>query len=68
MSSFDHSRAIFAETTSSFALRVRLDSLPTTAFFTYCCVIVDPPPAPSRPRIWPTAARAYPVTENPGFE
>ena len=68
MSSLLHWRAIFEEMTSSRILRVRVRSDPTSAFFTYCCVIVDPPPALSRPRTLSRAARANPDTEKPGFE
>ena len=39
--------------------------MPTSAFFTYCWVMVEPPPAVVSPVIWPSAARAKPEGENP---
>ncbi len=63
----DHSRAIFEEMTSSFILRVTDRSEPTSVFLTYCWVMVDPPPALSRPSTLSRAARAKPETEKPGL-
>ena len=68
MSSLDHSRAIFDEMTSSFIFRVSERSEPTIVFLTYCCVMVEPPPALSLPRTLSRAARANPPIEKPGFE
>ncbi len=64
----DHSRAIFDEMTSSFILRLTDRSDPTRVFFTYCWVIVEPPPALSRPSTLSRAARAKPEIEKPGLE
>ena len=60
-------RAIFADTTNSCILRVMVRSLPTSAFFTYCWVMVEPPPADSLPNTLSRAARRNPVTEKPGL-
>lgn len=67
ISSFDHSRAIFEEMTSSFILRVRVRSAPTSTFLTYCWVIVEPPPALSLPMTLSRAARTNPEIEKPGL-
>jgi hypothetical protein len=68
--SLDHSRDIFVEMTSSLALRTtppRPDrASPTKAFFTYCCVIVDPP-CRSPPKRLFLNARRNPVNEKPGL-
>ena len=53
-------RAIFADTTNSCILRVMVRSEPTSAFFTYCWVIVEPPPADSLPNTLSRAARSEP--------
>ncbi|CFE37581.1 Uncharacterised protein [Mycobacterium tuberculosis] len=70
-SSLDHSPDIFVAMTNSFALRIRplhpCCAEPTSAFLTYCWVIVDPPCRSPPNRLFLTA-RAKPVNENPGFE
>ncbi|SLH99524.1 Uncharacterised protein [Mycobacteroides abscessus subsp. abscessus] len=62
-----HCLAIFAEITSSRIFLVSERSSPTSAFFTYCWVIVEPPPALSLPRTLSRAARAKPEMEKPGL-
>ena len=69
--SLDHSPDIFVEMTSSLALRTSpptpARSEPTSAFLTYCWVIVEPPWV-SPPKMLFLAARAKPVNEKPGLE
>ncbi len=50
---------------SSRSLRSTVCSWARNVFFTYCCVIVEPP-CSSPPRAMPTTARASPRTEKPG--
>ena len=59
-------RAIFDEITSSRILRVSERSDPTSAFFTYCWVMVEPPPALSLPSTLSRAARAKPRDRESG--
>jgi hypothetical protein len=68
--SFDHSRDILVEMTSSLALRTSPPrperASPTKAFFTYCCVMVDPP-CRSPPKRLFLNARRKPLKEKPGL-
>jgi hypothetical protein len=62
----DCSWEIFAAITTSRYLRHSEYSSPTRTFFTYCWVIVDPPPTP--PVAWFHTARTMPTGSKPRFE
>jgi hypothetical protein len=53
------------DSTASFILRTIERSRPTNAFFTYCCVMVEPPCCTPRARMFLMAARTIEVGRTP---
>jgi hypothetical protein len=66
MSSLEYCWEILTDQTSSRNLRRRLKSSSWVATFTYCWVIVEPPPAP--PVACLNTARPMPIGSKPGLD
>jgi hypothetical protein len=65
ISGLEYFRSSLTATTASLSFRIRERSLPTIWFFTYCCVIVDPPWVTPLWRMSAQVARAMPIGSTP---